>query len=104
MPMRIWLALERAVTIAGAGYQGFQFRRKSEPIYLENRTISMEFAVTYRGGAWTSIVVDVARAEPGEGDVELVPAIPLREATGITGPTELPCLPLRTHIAQSCTE
>jgi hypothetical protein len=77
-------ALERAVTTVSVGNQGFQFRRKGEPLYLENRTISVEFAVTYEGGAWTSIVVDVARAEPGEGDVELVPAIPLREATGIS--------------------
>jgi len=93
-------AFEPAVTTGGAGNQGFQFRRKGEPLYLENRTISVEVAVTYEGGAWTSIVVDVARAEPGEGDVELVPAIPLREATGISGPTELACLPLRMHIAQ----
>jgi Nucleotidyl transferase AbiEii toxin, Type IV TA system len=93
-------AFERAVTTGGASNQGFQFRRKGEPLHLENRTISVEFAVTYEGGAWTSIVVDVARAEPGEGDVELVPAIPLREATGISGPTELACLPLRMHIAQ----
>src|SRR5579883_3117865 len=34
----------------------------------------MELAVTYRGGAWTSITVDVAREEPGEDEVELVPA------------------------------
>ncbi len=62
--------------------------------------MSVEFALTYEGGAFTSVVVDVARAEPGEGDVELVPAIPLREATGISGPTELACLLLRMHIAQ----
>jgi hypothetical protein len=67
---------------------------------LENRTISVEFAVTYRGGTWTSIVVDVARAEPGEADIELLPAVPLRDAIGITGPDELACLPLRMHIAQ----
>lgn len=94
-------ALEQAVsTSAAVGYQGFQFRRKGEPLLLENRTISVEFAVTYRGGAWTSIVVDVARAEPGEAEIELVPAVPLRDATGLTGPAELACLPLRLHIAQ----
>ena len=94
-------ALQHAVATSDAGaYQGFRFRQKAEPLVLENRTISAEFAVTYRGGAWTSIIVDVARAEPGEADIELVPAVPLTAATGITGPSELACLPLRMHIAQ----
>lgn len=91
-------ALERAV--AAAEYQGFTLRRKGEPIRLDNGTVSMELAVAYRGGAWTSITVDIARAEPGEAEVELVPAIPLRDAFGVAGPAELPCLPLRRHIAQ----
>lgn len=95
------LALERAVdTGARDGSQGFHFRRKADPLILENRTISVEFAVTYRGGAWTSILVDVARAEPGEGEIELIPAVPLETAVGIAGPTELACLPLRMHVAQ----
>lgn len=86
-------ALEQAIdTGARGGYQGFHFRRKGEPLVLENRTISVQFAVTYKGGAWTSIIVDVARAEQGEGEVELIPAVPLQEAIGITGPTEVACL------------
>jgi hypothetical protein len=94
-------ALEQAVmTGDGHGDQGFRFRRKGDPLVLENRTISVEFAVSYHGGAWTSIIVDVARAEPGESDVELVPAVPLKAALGIAGPNELACLPLRMHIAQ----
>ncbi|HTE47621.1 MAG TPA: nucleotidyl transferase AbiEii/AbiGii toxin family protein [Gemmatimonadaceae bacterium] len=94
-------ALERAVDAsAGGGYQGFNYRRKGAPLVLENRTISVEFAVTYEGGTWTSIIVDVARAELGEGEIELLPAVLLHEATGITGPTELPCLSLRMHVAQ----
>lgn len=91
-------SLEEAVT-AGT-YQGFAFRRKGEPILLENGTVSLELGVTYRGDAWTSITVDLARAEAGEGEVELLPAIPLTEALGVNGPAELPCLPLRFHIAQ----
>ena len=79
-------ALERAIdTGARAGTQGFHFRRKGEPLRLENRTISVEFAVTYHGGAWTSIIVDAARAEPGEGEIELIPAVPLQAAIGIAG-------------------
>ncbi len=90
--------LERAAV--SGDYQGFRFRRKGEPIYLDNGTVSMEFAVTYKGGSWTSINVDIARAEPTEAEVELVPAIALDDAVGITGPSELPCLPLRLHVAQ----
>lgn len=91
-------ALERAVT--AEEYQGFAFRRKGEPLYLDNGAVSVELAVAYRGGTWTSITVDLARAEPGESEVELVPAIPLDEAFGITGPADLPVLPLRLHVAQ----
>jgi hypothetical protein len=93
-------ALEQAVTAHEDGHQGFQFRRKNEPLSLDNGTISVDLAVTYHGGTWTTIIVDVARAELGEDDIELVPAVPLREAIGITGPVELACLPLRMHIAQ----
>ena len=91
-------ALERAV--ADQEYQGFIFRRKGEPLHLDNGTISMQLAVTYRGDAWTSITVDLARSEPGEADVEFVPAIALKDAFGITGPTDLPVIPLLMHVAQ----
>jgi len=91
-------ALERTLTTGS--YQGFAFRRKGEPLLLDNGTASMEFGITYRGGVWTTITVDIARAEPGESEIELVPAIPLTEAFGVTGPADLPCIPLRLHIAQ----
>ncbi len=90
--------LERALT--GEDYQGFSFRRKGESLLLDNGTINMEFAASDRGGAWTSVTVDIARAEPGEAEVEWVRAISLTDAFGVTGPIELPCLPLRFHIAQ----
>jgi hypothetical protein len=60
----------------------------------------MEFAVSYRGGAWASISIDVARNESGEHEIEWLPAIPLTESFGVTGPDTLPCLPLCHHIAQ----
>lgn len=91
-------ALEQAVT--GDAYQGFSFRRKGEPLLLDNGAVNMEVAVTYRGQPWTSISVDVAREEAGESDVEWVEAIALTDAFGVTGPAQLPCLPLRFHVAQ----
>lgn len=90
--------LEQAVT--GDPYQGFSFRRKGEPLLLDNGAVNIEFAVTYRGQPWTSISVDVARAEASESDVEWLEAIVLTDAFGVTGPTLLPCLPLRFHVAQ----
>jgi hypothetical protein len=81
-------------------YEGFSFRRKGEPLLLDNGAVNMEFAVTYRGQPWTSISVDVARAEAGESEVEWVEAIALTDAFGVTGPAQLPCLPLRFHVAQ----
>ena len=62
---------------------------------LDNGAVNVEFAVTYRGQPWTSISVDVARAEAGESEVEWVNTIALTEAFGVTGPVQLPRLPLR---------
>ena len=91
-------ALEQA--LIGEAHQGFSFRRKGEPLLLDNGAVNVEFAVTYRGQPWTSTSVDIARAEPSEADVEWVDAIALTEAFGVTGPAQLPCLPLRFHFAQ----
>ena len=38
--------------------------------------------------------------EAGESEVEWVEAIALTDAFGVTGPAQLPCLPLRFHVAQ----
>ena len=91
-------SLEEALT--GEPYQGFSFRRKGQPLLLDNGAVNMEFGVTYKGQPWTSVTVDIARAEAGEVDVEWVDAIALTDALGVTGPAQLPCLPLRLHVAQ----
>ena len=91
-------SLELALT--GDPYQGFSFRRKGQPLLLDNGAVNMEFAVTYRGQPRTSISVDIARAEASEADVEWVDAIVLTDVFGVTGPAQLPCLPLRFHVAQ----
>ena len=91
-------SLEQALT--GEAYQGFSFRRKGQPLRLDNGAVNIEFAVTYRGQSWTSVSVDIARAEAGESEVEWVEAIALTDAFGVTGPALLPCLPLRFHVAQ----
>jgi len=90
-------SLERALT--GDSYQGFSFRRKGQPLLLDNGAVNMEFGVTYKGQPWTSVSVDIA-AEAGEAGVEWVDAIALTDVFGVTGPAQLPCLPLRFHVAQ----
>ena len=87
-------------TLVGEDFQGFSFRRKGQPLLLDNGAVNMEFGVTYRGQPWTSISVDIARAEAGEAEVEWVDAIALTDVFGVTGPAQLPCLPLRFHVAQ----
>jgi hypothetical protein len=94
------LAGQRLFEAVGEAYQGFSFRRKGQPLLLDNGATNVEFGVTYRGQPWTSISVDVARAEPGEVDIEWVDAIALTDVFGVTGPAQLPCLPLRFHVAQ----
>lgn len=32
-------------------YQGFAFRRKGEPLVLDNGAVTLQFGITYRGGA-----------------------------------------------------
>ena len=91
------VALERAIA---PGYGEFQFQRRREPIVLDNGTLNVELAATYRGGAGTTISVDIARAEPGEEEVELLDAVAFEATLGITGPVHIACLPLRFHIAQ----
>lgn len=86
--------------LPGDPYQGFSFRRKGQPLLLDNGAVNMEFAVSYKGQPWTSVSVDIARAEAGEADIEWVDAIALTDAFGVTGPAQLPCLPLRFHVAQ----
>ena len=83
-----------------AGHQGFQFQRRREPIVLDNGTVNVGLAATYRGGAWTTISVDIARAEPGEAEAELLDAVAFEDALGIIGPARVPCLPLRYQMAQ----
>jgi hypothetical protein len=48
-----------------------------------------------QGGPWTTIAVDIARAEQGEAEVERLKAIPPTEAFGIAGTVDLPCLPVQ---------
>jgi hypothetical protein len=91
-------AIEQA--LSGEAYQGFSFRRKGQPLLLDNGAVNLGIALAYRGQPWTSISVDIARAEAGESEVEWVEAIVLTDTFGVTGPAALPCLPLRFHVAQ----
>jgi hypothetical protein len=53
-------SLEAALT--SEPYQGFSFRRKGQPLALDNGAVNVEFGVTYRGQPSTSVSLDIARA------------------------------------------
>jgi hypothetical protein len=89
-------ALEEA--LAGT-YEGFAFRRKGEAFRMPNGAIRVKVQVSFLGREWGTVEVDVARRE-GETEVDLLPAIPLLEQFGLTGPDELECISLRHHVAQ----
>lgn len=89
-------ALEEALA---QPYEGFTFRRKGEEFRMPNGAVRAKVQVSFRGREWGTVEVDIARRE-GETEVELLPAIPLLEQFGITGPEELECISLRHHVAQ----
>ena len=94
-------SLEESLT--GEPYQGFSFRRKGQPLLLDNGAVNMEFGVTYKGQPWTSVTVDIARAEAGEVDVEWVDAIALTDAFGVTGLPSCHACPFASTSRRSCT-
>lgn len=89
-------ALEEA--LAGA-YEGFTFRRKGEEFRMANGAVRVKVQVSFRGREWGTVEVDVARRE-GTAEVDLLPALPLLDRFGLTGPDEVECISLRHHVAQ----
>ena len=82
-----------------AGYRPFTFRRSGQPHEMtEARTVRLEIAVSYNGGPWGTVVVDVSHPEGHQMEVELVPAFDL-SVFGIEGPQHLTCLSARYHLA-----
>ena len=88
-----------ATTAVAASYEGFTFRRKGEARDLAHGAQRLELGVNYKGGTWTTISVDIARPELDDVAHEPVKALDL-SAVGLTGPDEVPCLPLPYQIAQ----
>jgi hypothetical protein len=91
--------LETLEEALSAPYEGFAFRRKGEAFRMPNGAIRVKVQVSFLGREWGTVEVDVARRE-GETEVDLLPAIPLLEQFGLTGPDELECISLRHHVAQ----
>lgn len=89
-------ALEEA--LAGT-YEGFTFRRKGEEFRMANGAVRAKVQVSFRGREWGTVEVDVARRE-GQAEVDLLPALPLLDRFGLTGPDEVECISLRHHVAQ----
>jgi hypothetical protein len=95
------VTLERALT--SEPYQGFSFRSKRPPLVLDNGVVNMEFAASYRGGAWASISIDVARSESGEHGIEWLPAIPLTDTFALQARTLFPACRYAITSPRNCT-
>lgn len=80
-------------------YESFEFRVKNTALEMPNGAIRVEVVLTYRGGDWGTVQVDLSQSE-GEMEVDLVPALPVLADFGISGPEEVNCLSLRYHLAQ----
>ncbi len=90
-------AVESAVAVP---YGRFSFRRSGTPHHMVHvNAVRLELAVRFDGQTWGTIVVDVSRSDGDAVEVELVPAFDLESDFGIVGPSFLPCISARYHLA-----
>ena len=89
-------ALDEAIRV---GYGSFAFRRIGRVLEMPLATTArVEIQISYNGGIWGTVTVDVSRAEAHQMEVELIPAFDLREF-GVEGPAHLPCMSARYQLA-----
>ncbi len=82
-------------------YGRFTFQRTGRPLEMSRaNTVRIDIKVRFDGSEWGTVVVDINRGEGTRTEIEMVNAFDLDRAFGIQGPTQLPCLSLRHHIAQ----
>lgn len=90
-------ALESAIQ---AQYGRFKFRRVGRPLEMTAvATTRVEIAVTFDGAPWTTVAIDLSAKEDHELEVEHLPAFDIQSDFGINGPTRLPCISERYHLA-----
>lgn len=90
--------VERLEAALAHPFECFTFQRKGEALVMGNGAVRMKVQVAFHGRQWGTVEVDVAFRE-GRTEVERVPAVPLCDDFGISGPDELECISLRHHVA-----
>lgn len=102
------LMVEQVTDAVAEGWSGFGGRITNvEPITragVSPAPIRMKIKIQYRRKDFMTLPFEVSAAEASSvDDPELVPIALNLEALQLQGPDELPLLPLRYQIAQSCT-
>jgi hypothetical protein len=70
-----------------------------QPPFVIKGGVALELRLRNRARATKGLDLSLLHLA-GEHEIEWLPAIPLTESFGVTGPDTLPCLPLCHHIAQ----
>jgi hypothetical protein len=65
--------LNELEAVLGDPYDGFNFRRKGEPIVMPNGALRTEIQLSFKGQPWASVPIDIARAEMGGTAIEEIP-------------------------------
>lgn len=79
-------------------YQGWALRRDGDPEQLP-KALRINVKLEYQGRAWGTVPLEVSAPEGTAIPHESVGAMDLAEF-GLSGPHQLPCLPLRRQLAQ----
>jgi len=80
-------------------FEGFTFRRRSEPYVMPNGTVRLDIAVSYHDGSWNTIQVDLSSHDGTQATVDLVEATSAAQL-GLPNPVHLSCLSVPYQIAQ----
>jgi hypothetical protein len=82
-----------------AGYGDCTFTRRSTVHPLGDLGVRVWVQVAYRTQRWATVQVDLAHPDAVDTETERLGGIPLTRF-GLQGPSDVPCLSLRYHIAQ----
>jgi hypothetical protein len=82
-----------------ARFEGFTFRRRSEPYVMPNGSVRLDIAVSYHDGSWNTIQVDLSSDDGTQATVDLVEATSAAQL-GLPNPVHLSCLSVPYQIAQ----
>jgi hypothetical protein len=81
------------------GYGDCTFTRRADVHPLGDKGVRVWVQVAYRTQRWATVQVDLAHPDAADTETERLGGIPLTRF-GLRGPSDVPCLSLRYHVAQ----